>query len=337
MASSGHCSHWEAPTFHLNSPNQSEDWSVLYTRVLDYLDALDIEQEAADGSHKQWKQLKLMFDGEDRKTLQTLIDSGVMTPEHMLTPKATLDVISNTIKLEEHFWAHRDELVLDLQQQPDEGIHTLSQHICDLTKSKFTHAPTIEMLKIKVLQHAVKYHEARDWIRQQDQSQLTYQALLSHCKMLEAQCEQYQKAKERGHADLASITAATSSLHLDALSSPKHWCKKYGYCHPNGKCPAKGQQCYACGGYNFTLCCASRRDAARTTHSEEASSPSATPAMDVVPAATHGGTTAEVIACIVIPGPLPTVLHIVQPMAHHPGTPLIPKGTQLPTGTTRTL
>ena len=37
-----------------------------------------------------------------------------------------------------------------------------------------------------------------------------YQALLSHCKMLESCCEQFQKAKERGCTDLASITAATS-------------------------------------------------------------------------------------------------------------------------------
>ena len=126
-----------------------------------------------------------MFEGKDRKALQTLIDNGVMTPEDMLTPKATLDVIATTTKLEEHFWAHRDELVLDLQQQSDKGIHALSQCICDfITKSKFTHAPTIEMLKIMVLQHAVRYHEARDWIRHQDQSQLMYQALLSHCKML---------------------------------------------------------------------------------------------------------------------------------------------------------
>ena len=106
-----------------------------------------------------------------------------------------------------------------------------------------------------VLQHAVRYHEARDWIRQQDQSQLTYQALLSHCKMLEARCEQYQKAKERGHADLASITAAMSSLHIDAMSKSQS-CIKCGYSHPNGKCPAKGQQCYVCNGFNhYTALC----------------------------------------------------------------------------------
>ena len=115
------------------------------------------------------------------------------------------------------------------------------------------HGPTTEMLKIMVLQHAVRYHKDRDWIRHQDQSQLTYQALLSHCKMLESWCEQFQKAKERGYANLASITTATSSLHMDTLSiSSKHCCKKCGYSHP----PTKGQQCYTCSRYNhFTVLC----------------------------------------------------------------------------------
>ena len=132
MASS--CPHncWEAPTFHFNSSNLSEDWGVFYTRALDYLDALDIELDEADDNHKGWKQIKLMFEGEDRKALQTLTDNGTMTPEHMETPKAALDVIATTIKSEEHFWAYRDELMSDVQQQPGEGIHVLSQHICDL-------------------------------------------------------------------------------------------------------------------------------------------------------------------------------------------------------------
>ena len=114
MASSGHHGHWEAPTFHFNSANQSEDWGVLYTRVVDYVDALDIELDEADESCKGWKQLKLMFKGEDRKALQTFIDNGVMTTEHMKTTRATLDAIATSIKSEEHFWAHRDELVSEL-------------------------------------------------------------------------------------------------------------------------------------------------------------------------------------------------------------------------------
>ena len=108
MASSGHYSHWQPPTFHFNTPNQSENCSTFYTRALDYLDALDIEPEVADESCKGWKQLKLMFEGKDRKALQSLIDCGVMTSDHMLKPKAALDAIGTTIKSEEHFWAYRD-------------------------------------------------------------------------------------------------------------------------------------------------------------------------------------------------------------------------------------
>ena len=249
----------EAPTFHFNSVNQTEDWRVFYTRALDCLDALDIEPDCADDNCKGWKQLKLMFEVEDRQALQTLIDNSTITSEDMKTPRAALDAIATTIKSEEHIWAHQVELISDIRQKPSKGIHVLSQCICDpVTKSKFTHSPTQEMLKKMVLQHAVHYHEARNWIRQQDQSQLTYQALLSLCKLLESCCEQYQKAKERGYTDLASITPATaSSIDADALTvSPHNCCNKCGYSHPHTKCPAQGQQCYTCGGYNhFTALC----------------------------------------------------------------------------------
>ena len=259
MATSHPHSCWEAPTFHFNSVNQSEDCRVFYTRELDYLDALDIEPDCDNDNHKGWKQIKLMFEGEGRQALQTLIDNSTITSEDMKTPKAALDAIVTTIKLEENFWTYRDELISNIRQQPSERIHALSQHICDLiTKSKFTHVPTQEMLKMMVLQQAVHYHEARDWIRQQDQSQLTYQALLSHCKLLELHCEQYQKARERGHTDLAAITAATvSSIHADALTvSPHNCCNKCGYSHLHTKYPVEGQQCYAFSGYNyFTALC----------------------------------------------------------------------------------
>ena len=227
----------------------------------------------------------------------------------------------------------------DLQQLPDEGIHALSQHICDLvTKSKFSHAPTIETLKIMILQHAIKYHKARDWIRQQDQSQLTYQVLLSHCKMLEGHCKWYQKAKERGHANLSSITATTSSLHLDAITKSKICCNKCGYSHLNGKCLAKGQQCYVGGGYDHYTALCQQRGCSRITSSKDALSPTnAVPAVDITPATPHVGTGAKVIACVVIPGPHPAAPHIVLPVAHHLGAPHIPKGVLHPTCTTRML
>ena len=156
MASS--CPHncWEAPTFHFNSPNQSEDWRTFYTRALNYLDALDIEPDHADNIQKGWKQLKLMFEGEDRHALQTLVDNNTIMPDDMKKPRATLDAISTTIKSEEHFWSHKDELISDVRQQPSKGIHSLSQCICNLiTQCRFLHPKTQEMLMVMVLQHVV--------------------------------------------------------------------------------------------------------------------------------------------------------------------------------------
>ena len=69
MASSCPDNCWETWTFHFNSPNQSEDRRAFYTRALDYLDALDIELDDADDNCKGWKQIKLMFEGEDRQAL----------------------------------------------------------------------------------------------------------------------------------------------------------------------------------------------------------------------------------------------------------------------------
>ena len=107
-------------------------WTGEPSRTLDYLDALDIETEQADDHCKGWKQLKLMFEGKDRKAVQTIIDNGTITEENMKTFHATLDAISMTIKSKEHFWAHRVELLSDVRQQPNEGIHLLPQCICNL-------------------------------------------------------------------------------------------------------------------------------------------------------------------------------------------------------------
>ena len=55
--------------FYFNSLNQSEDWRTFYIRGLDYLDYLDIKPDQADYNHEGWKQLNLMFDGEDTQAL----------------------------------------------------------------------------------------------------------------------------------------------------------------------------------------------------------------------------------------------------------------------------
>ena len=116
-----------------------------------------------------------------------------------------------------------------------------------------------------LLAHAIKYHEARDWIRLQNQNTLTYQSLLAHCKLLEQRCEQFQKAQLKGRAELTTITAAasvTSSVHQDTVTThKKSYCTRCGYNHPKGSCPTSGQQCYNCSGFgHYTALCKKTKD-----------------------------------------------------------------------------
>ena len=94
-----------------------------------------------------------------------------------------------------------------------------------------------------ILQHAVKYHETRDWIHLQNQNTLTYQSLLVHCKQLEQHCEQFQGAKAQGElTSLSRASATTSSPHADTItfqSSKCPYCELpslwWGYiCHGTG-------------------------------------------------------------------------------------------------------
>ena len=84
-------------------PQQTQEWKNFYTRVLDYLETLDIDPEAQDDARRGWKQIKMMFQGEDRQVLQSLIDNNTITPEDQKTPKHALKAIQSCIKEEEHF------------------------------------------------------------------------------------------------------------------------------------------------------------------------------------------------------------------------------------------
>ena len=131
------------------------------------------------------------------------------------------------LKMKEHFWYYMDGIVSNFRQQLDKGIHLLRIHIITLiTNDTFTHHKTKETLTIMLLQHTFWNHNVQDWFHQQDQQQLTYQALLSHCKLLRSRCEQYQKVKEKGCADLTTLTAVSStasSTHQDTLTIQRKW------------------------------------------------------------------------------------------------------------------
>ena len=170
-----------------------------------------------------------------------------------------LKAIQSVIKEDVHFWHHREELLTDLQQLPNEGIHALSTHIITLVgKCRFPLQEVKEMMKLMVLQHAVKYHEVHDWICLQDQDTLTYQSLLSYCTQLEARCEQFQQAQVKGGAQLTILTMASatpSSLHVQSATT-NVTCKRCGYTHPCTSCPAFNKECYNCHnkGYFTALC-----------------------------------------------------------------------------------
>ena len=164
-----------------------------------------------------------MFEGDYHQTLQTLIDNNTISPEAQHTPTLALNVIQSVIKEDVHFWHYHDEILSDLCQYPDEGIHSLSTRINTLVgKCKFPTDEVKETIQIMVLQHAVKYHKVRYWICLEDQSILSYQSLLAHCQQLEACCEQFQQAQAQGRAHLTSITLTSANhplLHTNAQST----------------------------------------------------------------------------------------------------------------------
>ena len=185
--------------------------------TLDFLEALDGNPDEKDQAKRGWCEIKMMLEGDNCQALQTLINNNTISAEGQHTPTLALNAIQTVIKEDVHFWHYCDEILSELSQLPDEGIHSLNTCITTLVnKSKFTHEDTRETLKIIILQHVVKYHEARDWICLQNQNTLTYQSLLTHCEQLEQHCKQFQKAKAHGRAELTRLFAAsatTYSLH----------------------------------------------------------------------------------------------------------------------------
>ena len=100
----------------------------------------------------------------------------------------------------------------------------------------------------------------RDWICLKDQTTLTYQSLLVHCKQLEARCEQFQQAQAQGRAHLTTITATSSShssLHANTHSKTTHQpCSKSSYSYPCSSFRAFNCECYNCHNTgHFTVLC----------------------------------------------------------------------------------
>ena len=68
-----------------------------------FLEALDIDPDKEDESKCGWHQIKMMFKGEDKQALQTLLENNTITPEDQLNPSHALNKIQTSLKEEEHF------------------------------------------------------------------------------------------------------------------------------------------------------------------------------------------------------------------------------------------
>ena len=148
----------------------------------------------------------------DCQALQTLTDNNTISHGAQCTPTLALNTIQSVIKEDVHFWHYHNEILFDLCKLPDERIHSLSTRINFLVaKCRFSSEEIKETIKIMLLQHAVKCHKARDWIRLQDQRTLSYQYPLAHCKQLEACCKQFKQAQSQGRAYLTSVTLASAN------------------------------------------------------------------------------------------------------------------------------
>ena len=70
----------------------------LYKRATDYLEVLDIYVDTPDEMKREWKEVMMIFQGDDKKTLQALEENNTITQEIQHTPELLLDTIQTTIK-----------------------------------------------------------------------------------------------------------------------------------------------------------------------------------------------------------------------------------------------
>ena len=154
---------------------------------------------------------------------------------------------------------YRDEILSNIRQCPEEQVHALNNRIIILVNNcSFQDPQTTETIKIMLLQHAIRYHEACNWIRLQDPAALTYKSLLQHCKSLEQRCKHCRKVQQKGRAGLTSLATASAtnnSIHQDSLSTHTNHnnCYRCRYNHTNRDCLARGQKCYHCNNLGHFL------------------------------------------------------------------------------------
>ena len=94
---------WKGPKFTLSTLNQGYEWKAFYIQAIDFLKAMDIVKEMEDNIKIGWKQLHMMFEGEDYQSLQVFFNNDTITANDHKVLIRVLDTIQITIKEKEHF------------------------------------------------------------------------------------------------------------------------------------------------------------------------------------------------------------------------------------------
>ena len=150
-----------------------------------------------------WCQIKMIFDWDDHQALQTLLGNNTISAEAQFTssPSPWCNTIESSKKDHPFLALSWHEILSHLHQLPDEGIHSLNTCINTLVQisQKFTIKETWETIKLMFLQHAIKYHEARNWIclPESKHPDLTMSPE-AHCKQFEQCCEAVAASQSSG-------------------------------------------------------------------------------------------------------------------------------------------
>ena len=245
------------PTFSFSCARQAEEWRAFKLHARDYLRYNKVKWDDSDESMKGYITFRLMItEADDREMLDNMEDDGSLSEEERKQPKLFFAKIEQLkIQKPENEWKYRDELMSGLKQKTDETVHQLRTRIETIVnRCNFKQAALIESYKTLALVRAVKFHEVREWVRQQED--VTYTTVYDYCREMEDKSLQYIQAHAEGRATLAAHTAARdSTVHeppptIDADSVRLQQRRNCTYCgqkHRNGDCPAYGKMCNACG------------------------------------------------------------------------------------------
>ena len=106
------------------------EWKAFYINVIDFLEALNFNTEVEDNTKWGWKQLKMMYEGEDWQAIQTLVDNATITINYQEAPGWILVITQTTIFLALQGW---DSAWLYAE---DRWRHTYTQQLHNYTSQQ---------------------------------------------------------------------------------------------------------------------------------------------------------------------------------------------------------